>query len=378
MKHSGLHHRIGLRERLKNGLLLGILRRTVTPGLLRRMDARETRRALASPEARNLRRMFCDLRPSLVFSPAPLHAEEWLPIQVARDMGIRTALAVLSWDNLSTKSRLPLPVDRILVWSDQMARELTEYYPGIPPGTVHVTGAPQFDYYFLAEYEESRETFFRRFGGDPTRPLIVYAGVTPSLVPEEPRIVEELAASLSRGEVAGNPQLLIRLHPKDGGGRYAAFRTGRSGVFLMVPGERSGGNLKTWQPDPEDMRLLAGTMRHGDVHINIASTMTLDAAILDRPVINVRYLPGAAADALPWGMQGYEMTHYRPLMDTGGFRMAASHAELLKEISRYLADPARERSERRRMVELVCGTPDGHAGERAARALIPLISGEAG
>lgn len=365
------------RARLWNNVTFQAARAVSGPRVLRWADAAEDSRALRSPTADYYRSLYAELRPSVVFSPAPLMPEEWLPIQVARRAGIKTALAVLSWDNLSSKARMPLPCSSVLVWSEEMAREVLNFYPSIRPEQVHITGAPQFDFHLREELYDSREDFLRGLGGDPNRPLVVYAGVTLSLMPNEPKVVEDLAAAIRMGAVRRNPQLLVRLHPKDDGRRYGEFRTRYPEVLFTTPGERSGGDLRRWKPELEDVRLLVNTVRHGDVHVNVASTMTIDAAVLDRPVVNIAYDLRGPGERPAWGINGYDFTHYAPIMKTGGVRLARSPAELTAHLNDYLEEPCLDRDGRRRVVGLVCGKVDGRAGERVAEKLLDLVESPA-
>jgi len=373
MKHSARHHDIGWRERIINGGIHGVFRVISGPRLLGWMDRWETRRALGSPTAAHYREWFEDIRPSLVFSPAPLMRDEWIPLQAARAMGIRTALAVQSWDNLSSKARLPLPCDALLVWSPAMREEAQRLYPEIPAERIHIVGPPQFDYYYRPEYRMDRESFLKSLGGDPARPLVVYAGVTPGLMPEEHEIVAHLARDIREGRVKGRPQLLVRLHPKDDGNRYRELKKAFPEMMLTIPGRDSGASITHWHPDEEDIRSLVNTVRHADVLINVASTMTIDAALMDRPVVNIRYHFRPPEARPPWGVFIYDTAHYAPLMTTGGFRMAHSPSELVDHVNRYLDDPSLDRDGRRRLAGRVCGTLDGRAGERSAETLLRLL-----
>jgi len=377
MKHSTIHHDIGLRERIGNGAILGVLRGISGPRLLGRMDRWETREALRSPVAASYRKWFEKIRPSVVFSAAPLMGDEWVPLQAARALGIRTGMAILSWDNPSTKDRLPLPSDAILVWSPTMKEELRRIYPEIPAERFQMTGPPQFDYYFRQEFLRDRNAFLSTLNLDPDRPLVVYAGVTPSLMPEEHEIVTRLAEDIRAGRVSRRPQLLVRLHPKDDGSRYKDLMEKFPEIRMVVPGRDSGANIAHWQPNSGDILSLVNTVRHSDVLINTASTMTVDAALMDRPVINVRYHFRSPEERPPWGVFIYKTTHYAPLMATGGFRMAHSPEELADHVNRYLDDPALDRAGRQKLAAMVCGQVDGRAGERAAEALTGLLPGAA-
>ena len=262
--------------------------------------------------------------------------EEWLPIQIAGSMGIKTVLSILSWDNLSSKSRLPLPVDNIFVWSNRMKSELLNYYPSVSEDKIEVTGTPQFDSYFDENNYISREEFFKSKGLDSTKKLIVYAGVTPGLMPDEHNIVEELIISIKENKIKFPVQLLVRLHPKDSGERYREIIEKYPDVKFEVQGNKNKGNIKTWSPTSDTIVNLVNTIRHGDVHINVASTMTIDAAFFNKPVINIRYTKGETPVEAVWGLKIYETTHYKPIAQTGGVKISYSNSDTIKFINEYL------------------------------------------
>ncbi len=62
-------------------------------------------------------------------------------------MGIPTAGFIFSWDNLTSRSRIFVPYDDYLVWTDRV-RDLLRLYREVPPTRIYVTGTPQFDFHF--------------------------------------------------------------------------------------------------------------------------------------------------------------------------------------------------------------------------------------
>ena len=67
-------------------------------------------------------------------------------LRSARALGIRTALCVASWDNLTNKGLIHGPVDLVTVWNEMMKREAVELH-GVPAERVVVTGAQPFDHW---------------------------------------------------------------------------------------------------------------------------------------------------------------------------------------------------------------------------------------
>lgn len=342
---------------------------SASPRSLTRLQADGERHLLAEePSVPGYDRLLDELAPAVVVSTAPHHPNEAPPAIVARSRGIPTAAWVSSWDNLTSKPAYYTSYDRYLVWSARMAEELRRYYPESRDRGVSATGVPHFDWYRDPSMRWSREELGRRVGLDARRPLLLYAAATPHLSPAEHLVIQRLAADLqSRPEP--RPQLLVRLHPGDAGGRLRDW-TPPPGVALRVPGAAGLGRLDRFCPDDDDNRELVSSIWHADVVINLASTVTLEACVCDRPVVNVAYdlHPG---EPLRRAIERYyRFEHYRTVLEAAAVRVARSHEELHSQIDTYLADPSLDREGRARLARLWCGDVDGQAGERLGRALV--------
>ena len=317
------------------------------------------------------------IRPSVVFSPIPIHEEEVAVALAAHQMGIPVVASIASWDNLASKMCVPLDFDRYYLWSDLMRDDLLRFYPDVSLEQVEITGTPQFDDHRNSALLVSRDEFCRRMGLDPSRPIVLYADCTPSLMPHEERVVEALADALDDDHAGSRCQLLVRLHPKDDGARFGAL-AGRRGVSLRVPGAESSGDIRAWRPDDEYQREFVNTLHHCDVHVNYFSTMVLDAAVVDRPVICPVFEYRRPGERPARVLRMLEYEHLQPVLKSGGVRLAHSLDELVGEIHRYLEDPARDAEGRRRIVEQVCGAVDGRAGERIAACIMEMAQPQVG
>lgn len=305
----------------------------------------------------------------LVVSTLPHAHEEAPPAIVARHLGIPTAAWINSWDNLTSKPAYFTAYDHYFVWSERLRSELLRYYPEAAAGTVDVTGVPHFDWYRQESMLIPREEFFAAYGFDPRRPLVLYGAATPHLAPTEHLVVERLAR-----ELGNTAQLLVRTHPGDDGGRFQGLP-----VVLQIPGERGKGKLGGYCPTVEENRELVSTIRHADVVVNLASTLTLDAAVCDRPVVNIAFdlLPQGSLSRAPDKYYTH-YDHYRTVIEQGAVQLARSPEELSARIADYLRDPGLDREGRRRIAELWCGPLDGSSGQRLAAALLNRITGRTG
>ncbi|HEX6865566.1 MAG TPA: hypothetical protein VF414_22250, partial [Thermoanaerobaculia bacterium] len=247
--------------------------------------------------------------------------------------------------------------------------ELLRYYPEAAAGTVDVTGVPHFDWYRCPAMRMSREELCALHGFDPRRPIVLYGTATPHLAPSEHLVVQRLARDLAG--VPGSPQLLVRLHPGEAGGRFHDWQPG-PGVAFQRPGERGRGSLAGYCPTREENRELVGTIQNADVIVNLASTLTLDAALCDRPAVNVAFDLSPKEPSFQTAISQYytHYDHYRTVVESGAVRLAHSPEELMSHVSAYLRDPGLEREGRKRLVDLWCGPFDGGSGRRLAGALL--------
>lgn len=311
-----------------------------------------------------------DVRPDVVFSTMPHHFVEAPLVRLAKKRRIVTTTAILSWDNIVTKDRMPITFDRYFVWSELMARDLRRFYPETMASSVTITGAPQFDMHVRGDKRISRQNFCAELGLDPTRPIVTYVGTAAGAVPDDEWIAAQIAAGFEAQRVPGNPQLLVRLHPLDSGERFAGLA--KRGVSVLRSWEHDK-SQPTWSlPSTRDIDLLWGTLAHTAVSVNFNSTMSLDFALFDCPVVNLAFqTPATTAGGIDVArFLRYE--HFRPVLEEKASRLAVSPEGILEAVAAYLQNPAADRDSRKRLVARVCGPMDGRAGDRIAEELLAL------
>jgi CDP-glycerol glycerophosphotransferase (TagB/SpsB family) len=123
-------------------------------------------------------------------------------------------------------------------------------------------------------------------------------------------------------------------------------------------------------PLAEDVPSLANLTYHCDINVNTASTMTLDFAARDKPVVNIAF---DVATPPPLGTPLYQVyyqyEHYRPVIELGAARIARNAADLADHLNAYLSDPSLDREGRRRLLELEIELPLGAATGRVLEVL---------
>lgn len=322
-----------------------------------------------SPEARERLR---ELKPAVLVATGPHRYEEPAIVAEAINLGIPTMALITSWDNLTTKGRMLFEYDAYLVWSEQMKRELHEFYPHSRQVPIYVVGAPQFDVFFQERFQQSREEFCRAQGLDPSKPYVLYALGSPNFLKEHHGALA-FAERVKRGEL-GDIQVLVRPHPLFDKGKEAEMLRGLApGVVVQRTGDAEM-PLTARTQDFNQIKEWVNTFRHASVVVNFSSTVGIDAAICDKPVVNLDFdpEPGQPNQALVKDVN-HLWSHFKPIAESGGMWLANDMDEVVHAVREYLAQPELHREKRRWMAGYVCGHFDGRCGERVAGAIHDFV-----
>jgi predicted glycosyltransferase len=241
-------------------------------------------------------------------------------LRAAQALGLRTAILVKSWDNLSSKSVVrPVP-DRLFVWNE-IQREEAEQLHGIPPARVVVTGAQCFDEWFTWQ-PRPREDFLRRLGLDPGRPYVLYACSVPWTGQSEVAFVRRWAAALrAAGGSLADLQVVVRPHPKRAADWADADLSGLPGV-VVFPAEGQAPTDRASRADFFD------SIHHSAAVVGLNTSMMIEAAIVGRPVLTVL---DPEFDRVQRGT-----LHFAYLLEVGGGLVRVAHT--LDEHTRQLAE----------------------------------------
>jgi CDP-glycerol:poly(glycerophosphate) glycerophosphotransferase len=297
-----------------------------------------------------------DERPALALANLQMHSV--VPFVVgARRFGLAIVGNIASWDHTVGKGIVARGLDRYLVQNAAMRDDLVRYH-GIEPDRIVVTGWPQTDVFHRRRTRAEYEQVLRRLGLDPSRPLVLVMGNTPTNAPYEGRFVDRLVAWW-RDRARDRLSLLFRPHPRDREWRERFDAAhGQDGVAVQ-------------EPSFTDLETLAVLLQHGDVVVSNAGTILLDALANDRPAVCLLYDEGAP-EGETWAMKNVSGEHYRPLFESNAFYRATRFDEVTAGIDRALAEPDELAAERARVVELVLGEVDGRAAERVTEAVVSV------
>jgi CDP-glycerol glycerophosphotransferase (TagB/SpsB family) len=308
-------------------------------------------------------------QPDAIFAPTMVAPVEVMLMRLAKKRGKKTIGMAKSWDNFSSKAFIRVFPDTIIVHNKLQVDEAFELFD-YPRDRVFVSGIPQLDDYREERYIEPREAFCAKLGLDPSRPIILYAPAGDWMNPNDKETVAMLLDWIEKKEVP-DAQVLLRLHPA-----YSS-RTeelkGRANIVIERPGKQSGERLKGVEFEEDDMRHLASSLYHSAVTINTASTMAMEAAFLDRPVVLIGFDGEKKLSYWQSVLRYYDREHCVPLERSGGCRLVRSREEFQKSIRDYLTDPSLDSEGRARLVSEICFSADGQAGKRIGNYIADVL-----
>jgi hypothetical protein len=290
--------------------------------------------------------------------------------------GIPVAAAIMSWDNLSSKGLINPHPDRLMVWSDYMKREAVNIQ-GVSEDRVVETGAPLYDVFANARRFGTRRENLEALGLDPERALIFYGTNHAAFFPDEIEVVKRVAQWVEEDSLGKPCQLVVRLHPQAMTGPYQI----QTDPYLALQSDRVKVEFPPvhksslpWELPQSDIEHLVRLLRDADTVINTASTIAIDAAVLDRPVVCVAYDPSGD---LPYDRsvrRFYDYTHMANVIRAGAAQLATSAESLREKLVTYLQQPDLDRAGRQRIVEQQFGRVDGLSAARLVEQVAALIS----
>jgi len=362
-KHEGLRGR--LEVFWQDSLAAAMSRARVTETKIRDWEVRLFHR-------REIARLFDRYQPNAVLF-TNLHSANIHMLREARKRNVKGICFVQGWDNPTSKGPFSITPDHVLVWNENMRREIVQYHD-LPSEKVDVVGSPQFDFYHDRSKFRSREAFFERYGLDPKLKLIAYCVAGGNIARSEPEVIDLFYRAMMDGRVKFPAQLLIRLHPGTRGDYLRQFDRFKGLLRLVVqPAGRVAKIKDGWDISQDDIIRLAETMLHSDVVVNVASTISLDAIAFDTPVIGIGFEGSVPRDYFNSYRRYYDFTHFNPVVKNGGIRVVSSLDQLIDTVNLYLENPSLDAAGRERVRRDQIYALDGKSAKRAGEATLRIL-----
>ena len=311
------------------------------------------------------------LRIDALFCVTPFHHQEDIFLRAAKACNLKMMTSILSFDNIVKRGWVPVDYDCYMVWNKYNAAEIRRIYVDAVKqnnDNVQVVGAAQFDFYKRPEYVLPKKDWLQLVGlPDTNRKIILYAGGPVSLFPQEPQFLQHIIDALEKGEIASEPIILFRCHPIDKVERWKDAVTPSAHLYFDTSWT---GNTKLTYANVTDVDImkLCSTLNYTDVHVNVASTMTIDGSAYYKPQICPAYDEVYKNEKYP--ISGfYYQEHYSYTTKTKGIALANSKKELIDFINDALQNPSKYITRCDDVLKEVITYTDGHCTERVAAVI---------
>jgi len=308
--------------------------------------------------------------PSLVVGNSPFYYTEESLMRASMKKGIRCICFIPSWDNIS-KGIINQRFHRVLAWNEVLRHEVLSGYPKYSNEKVKVVGVPQFDIYNLPPALEYA-AWCRQFGLDPTHRTILYSTEPQIRYSYDPVIVERILEGIKSGRLPNDIQVLVRCHPFDDASRYKHL-LGKYHVGIFSSSRDPGELDVRWLPPQDELSRLRDCLVFSSMNINVASTMSIDAAACGKPILNIAFDGDVSLPYERSGRRIYDYAHYKRVVATGAVRVCYNYDELFKGINDYLNNPQLDSEKRSALVKMMCTYNDGKSSQRCIAELLECI-----
>jgi hypothetical protein len=315
-------------------------------------------------------------RPKLFISATPGYMYSPLETELvlyAKKLGLPTCAVDMSFDNPYSQPKYMRETDYLCVWNDRMKRDYMQVH-NYKDDRVIVTGCLKFDHYFSdrSEFElKTREKFLKSKNLDPGKKLVAYATPTPGTYPPRREFMQALVDAHRGKKFAGDPNILVRLHPLDHWSAYREF-TNIPGIHIEKAGTEQIDEKKikgaSVEMTAQDQLNLTETLVHADTLIEYASTLIVEACIFNTPSLSIGF-PKAQRPLVD-----VELT--RDIVAMSGEKVASNFAELMENVNGFLThqqnddDLKRDASVVKEFVQFT----DGLSWQRTAELIDKIIA----
>ena len=302
--------------------------------------------------------------PDVIFATHLFGWFDTLLMAEAKRRGIRTVGMPAGWDHLD-KYFLPFHADRLLVASGQVRRMATDYQ-AYHPSEIVTIGYPHFDFIVRKENFKPRAEVLNRLQFPAHAKYFMYVSGS-AYCPDEPDIIEMILKWADEGKFGEDVYLVIR--PYLGGrSRDRAFDMEKFNRFASHP--RVVFYQKEFWGDLALSIDFMNILAQADVVIALYTTMVVEAAVLDRPLVAPAfdgYTTRPYARSIRRFM-GFD--HFREVLNTGALRIVYDFDQLFSALDGYLKNPQIGADARAHLRRSICGMLDGNASRRILNVVL--------
>lgn len=318
-------------------------------------------------------------KPDVVLAPDIVFPMDRIFLRAAKRKGYYVIGLTRSWDNLTSKGVIQILPDKLILHTTRMKRQAVTLV-GMKEKDIFVSGPPDYDKYFKP-LSITKDDFCKQLGIPAGRRLILFSPFYDEYTGSAVIMMNGLIQAIKNGRIPPDVQIVVRYRPATSEIPNGQIETSDHltitkpcSQFFKVK-NKALAPTKDWEFSAADVDLLVHSIAFCACVISTFSTITIDAAAADRPMIGVRFDADPDCPARHSVLKiAHAHDHYQELEDAGGVYLAHSMDELINGINLYLEHPERDREGRKRIREAQIEFLDGQNGKRAADFIKEALS----
>ncbi|MES2863889.1 MAG: hypothetical protein V4666_07205 [Bacteroidota bacterium] len=293
-------------------------------------------------------------------------------IFAAEKLKLKTSAFIFSWDNLASKNRMAGNFDKFLVWSDLMKQELLQFYKNVKPDDIEIVGTPQFEPYVLDRYKTTKQDWAITNQVDLNKKTIFFT-CNDSHSKNDPIYLELIANFILDDKLSEKVNYIVRTSPAEEPTRFMKLAEKYPFIIWNFPdwNQVRSNHQESWSqrvPSINDVVQLRGFLEFSDVSVNVLSTISLDASLFNKPVINPVF--GNVENGMFDDQKYLKYLHLDNVVKTNAVTIAKNEEELLQAINLCLSNPTHKNKEQQDLIKLQIGKPI----ENTSKNLVEVLS----
>ena len=272
---------------------------------------------------RDLLELVDEHRPDCFLLPSALsEATTHDVLQLSQALGIPTLLAVLGWDNVSSKGIIFNQPTHYAVWGGQM-RDFAVNIQEANPDDISIIGAPHYDPYF---YYQPQQDLRQHWGISPETKTIVFGGISRGM--DEVSLLQRLDDAIEQ-HLLPPCKIIYRPHP------YRSQREDFHSIAWkhVIFDESMRENYTNTAFQLYDIQRLADLYHAVDGLISPMSTVLLESLLFEVPILAVAFSHGKH----DWSADKFsQSTHFQEFLQMEGVLITRDANTWIDDVRRLI------------------------------------------
>jgi len=288
--------------------------------------------------------------------------------RTAQKNGLNIWLTINSWKDFFVNSYIPFNPTKIFSWNEGMKKQIVSLNSHIEQNSIEVVGNLSFDRFYNYTPVNSIDYYSTKYGFNKNRPIILYTMISPRAYPHEKDIIELINKRLIEKfeDEEQRPIIVLRSNPIDETELVNSYYTGNNVVYADNYFDASYKNAVFCQLGEGENEWL-DLLHYCKLNINVASTVTLEALLMNKPVINIEFSPSGKKDQ---ELSRYSSApFYKPLLNRKDVSIIDNIDDCINQIIEYKDGNTKVEDLSSILVNLEQNTTDAILGTISSRSV---------